>query len=229
MKWIALLAVLLSPAFVAAQATEPAAFVKKLAAGKPQVIVCYGTSLTQGGAWVNALQKALNQSFPKKATVLNRGGPGQNSTWGVASVQKVIDAKPDVVFIEFSVNDAVERFHLPVEQAKKNLETIVDAIHKANPDTQIILQIMNPIVGHPEGDNSHRKDLPAYWEMYRAYGKEHGYLVIDHSPAWQAVLDKGEDEYKKLVPDGVHPNAEGNEKIIVPTMLKELGLEKPKK
>jgi alpha-L-rhamnosidase/acyl-CoA thioesterase-1 len=209
--------------------SKPASFVDQLRAGKPQKIVFFGTSLTQYGVWTKQVTDALDRAFPKLVSTVNSGGSGQNSNWGVQNIQKkVVDEKPDVVFIEFTINDSVERFHMSVDQSKANTEKIIDTIKAARPDCQIILQITNPVAGHPEGDSSHRKDQPAYEQMYRDLGKADGLLVIDHSPSWQAVLAKGEDEYKKLVPDGVHPNKAGCEQIVTPEILKAIGLPESK-
>lgn len=220
---VGLLTLLCASAF--GQTTKPAAFVQLLNAGKPQKIVFYGTSLTHYGPWVKQFADALDKAYPGLVTTHNGAQAGQQSRWGLANVkERVIDQQPDVVFMEFTTNDAVERFHMPVEEAQKNTEGIIDAILAARPQCQIILQIMNPVVGYPPGNNSHRLDLPAYQQMYRDLGKARGLMVIDHMPAWQAVLDKGEDEFKKYVPDGLHPGGPGCAQFVTPTILAQLGV-----
>lgn len=205
--------------------SEPAAFVKKLQAGTPQKVVYYGTSLTEHGAWPTQVSDALTAAFPNLVTVKNSGGGGRNSEWGLQNVQqRIVAEEPDVVFIEFSINDAVERFNMPVEKSRENHEAIFAAILKARPDCQIILQTMSPSVGRPPGHKSHRKDLPAYETMYRDLAKQHGFLLIDHAPNWQTVLDKGEPEFRKYVPDGVHPNANGYAIYVTPVILRAIGV-----
>ena len=232
---ILLLGVLAGLTQAQTSATAPARpgtkFVESLQAGKPQKIVFFGTSLTQVGPWVKQVAAALDEKFPKLVTSANTGKSGENSTWGLANVQKaVIDETPDLVLIEFTTNDAVDRFHMSVADARKNIESIIDKIQKACPNCEIVLQTMNPVIGHPVGDRSHRSDLPAYQQMYRDVGKQRGLKVIDHTPAWQAVLDKGEDQYRALVPDGLHPGAPGCAKIVTPAVLAALGVpEGPKK
>ncbi len=197
---------------------------ENLKAGKKQSIVAYGTSLTQGGAWVKQLQDYLNKTYPGLATVTNSGGSGQHSGWGLQNVQeKVIKFKPDVVFIEFSTNDCVGRFKLSVETAKSNITEITKKIKEANPDCEIIIQIMNPVIGERAAD---RKDMKTYQQMYRDFAKDNGFILIDHMPEWEKVLKKDEKEFLKLVPDGLHPAGPGYEKVVIPTIIKELGLEK---
>ncbi len=205
---------------------KPAAFVEALRAGKPQKIVFFGTSLTQGGAWVGQVTAVLQKEFPSLVTTFNGARSGQTSRWGLSALEKnVIEQKPDVVFIEFSVNDAVDRFEIPLEESRKNLETIIDRILASNVNCQIILQVTNPVVDRPVGNKGSRSKLESYQQMYRDVASQRGLLVIDHMPPWQSVLDKGAAEFKKYVPDGLHPNAQGCEAVITPTILSAIGLD----
>ena len=208
---------------LAADAESPIA--KELRAGKKQQIVAYGTSLTAGGAWVSQLQADLNRRYPGLATITNSGGSGQYSEWGVKNLEnRVLRHKPDVVLIEFAINDAVERFHCPVEQAKKNLETMLDQIAAARPQCRVFLQVTNPVLDRPAGNPSHRLNLDDYYQMYRDVAAQRKIGLIDHGPAWKKVLDEGPEAFRKFAPDGLHPNAAGCEKIMTPAILTALGV-----
>lgn len=208
-------------------AAEKSQLVTELESGKKQVVVTYGTSLTAQGAWVKQMQTALDQKFPKLVTVINKGGSGKHSGWGVENLnQRVLKARPDTVFIEFSINDSVARFNISVETAKANLETMLDTILKMNPKCEIILMTMTPGDGHPQGHKSHRKDIEAHYEMYRAVAKARNLRLIDHYPNWKALQLSDAALFKKYVPDQIHATAEGCEKIITPVVLDELGIEK---
>lgn len=212
-------------AFAAAQTTPPATFVQRLQSGKPQKIVFYGTSLTHYGAWTKRLTDVLDKQFPHLVTTFNGGQSGEMSRWGLEHLkERVLDERPDVVFLEYSTNDSVERFHLSLDESRKNLETIIDQIRAARPNCQVILQVMNPVIGRPVGDAGHRVDLDKYQQVIRDVGKARGLLVIDHMPAWQRLLDQGEGEFKKYVPDGLHPGGPGIDKYMMPTLLAALGL-----
>ncbi len=211
---------------VPCHAGEKSQLVTELEAGKKQVVVAYGTSLTAAGAWVAQLSDALNQKFPGQATVINSGGSGQWSEWGVANLQKkVIQKQPDTVFIEFSINDCVERFKGSIEIAKTNLETMIDAIHKANPSSEIILMTMTPGNAHPAGHFSYRKDIEGHYAMYRAVAKERKLRLIDHYPTWKELQTKDNALFQKYVPDTIHPTAEACTKIITPAILTALGID----
>ncbi len=199
-------------------------FVQKLAAGLPQRMVVYGTSLTANGAWPAQVLAGLNAAWPGLTTLLNRGGSGESSVWGVANLEtQVTAATPDVVFIEFAVNDAVARFDLSLAQASANLDAILAGIRAARPECEIILQVTNPVTGRPQGDDGWRPQLEHYQQIYRKAAARDNILLIDHHPAWQSLLDLGEAEYLNYVPDGLHPSALSEELYMTPVILQSIG------
>lgn len=67
-----------------------------------------GGSLTQGGSqWINAVKKFFEERYPdKNIKVVNAGIGGTGSAMGAMRYKKdILDFKPDLVFIEFAVND----------------------------------------------------------------------------------------------------------------------------
>lgn len=207
-----------------AAAPSGSRLVRHLESGRRQHLVVFGTSLSQSGAWVPQLSDALQARFPGLVTLTNTAEGGQSSEWGRAHVDsRVIAHRPDVVFIEFAINDAVARFNLSPDRVRENLDFILDRITTALPDCEIILQVMNPVVGKPAGDFSHRRNLPAYEQIYRDAAKRRGLLLIDHSPAWTNLLrTEGEQGFRRYVPDGVHPNAEAYARFVTPVLLNHL-------
>ena len=195
--------------------------VRNLQSGLKQTVVTYGTSLTAGGAWVNQLQQALNERFPGLVTVINSGEGSMWSQWGVDNLDKrVISKKPDAVFIEFSINDAYLPYKTSVDQARTNLKIMIDRILVSNRQCEIILMVMNPPVGvHLE----RRPQIKTYNQNYRDVARERGLMLIDHYPEWESILTKDQNLYQRYVPDGIHPNSEGCEKVITPAIIKALG------
>jgi lysophospholipase L1-like esterase len=211
---------------VSAETTKPAAFVEKLNAGTPQKIVFYGTSLTAAGAWPKQVSEALTAKYGKLVTFHNAAMSGQQSRWGIENVkERVIKQDPDVVFIEFTTNDAVKRMKLSVDEARKNTEGMIEQIQAARPGCQVILMTMNPCITSKDEPERARIDLPAYEQMYRELAKKHELLLVDNAPGWKTLYDQGEAEYKKLVPDGVHPSGPAFAKYVTPNVLKAIGLE----
>lgn len=186
---------------------------ENLKAGKKQTVVLYGTSLTAEGAWSGALKTWFQTTFPNQVTVINAAGPGQCSDWGLQNLeQKVLKHQPDLVFIEFSYNDAHEKFKMPVPKGRENLDAMVKAIRANKPDTTIVLQIMNVGWDAPNGNRSLsvRPQLLAFNENYRTYTKEQNMPLLDHYIAWNKLKESQPEVFHRLVPDGSHPIKEGS-------------------
>jgi len=205
----------LAVACCARGADTSCAFVKNLEAGKKQTLVVYGTSLTAGGAWVKMLQDAFNAKHSGLLTIINGAQSGMNSTWGAQNVKaRVIDKKPDAVLIEFGMNDAVTRFNISKEDCRANVTKILDSIHMALPQCEMILMTMNCVAG--ENGAKRGGKLPEYYQVYRDIAAERKLLLIDHYPNWKAIQDKDAKAFDKLVPDGVHPTPAGAKDVILP-------------
>lgn len=195
-------------------------FFKKLDSGNKQTVVAFGTSLTKYGAWVSLMNEWFGKEYPGLVTVINSGGPGQHSDWGVKQVKKLVNAhKPDLVFIEFSYNDAHTRFKLSVPHCRENLNKIVDTIKKANPNVVIVLQTMNVPLGNHQVS---RPEIEKFNDNYRNYAKEQKVILIDNYPAWLKIHDNELEKYKKFVPDGSHPNKNGIIAVTWPAIKKVL-------
>jgi len=201
-------------------------FVQRLEEGLQQKISFYGTSLTEGGAWTGMLMDVLDCKYPGLVTSVNTALGGEHSVWGLANFQeRVIAHQPDVLFLEFSVNDAAERFEISLEAARSNLLEMIEALQTARPDCEVVLQVMNPVLDRPEGHSGHRPHLAQYQQVWRDVAAAKGLLLIDHMPAWTALLERDEAAFRTLVPDGLHPAAEGYRQIVMPVLLPALHLQ----
>lgn len=222
---------------VAAPEPGPAAFVKRLQAGEKITIVTMGTSLTGGQwRWPDAMMAGwLDLDYAGQVTLFNEGvgasassvGPGNNAALsGLGKLPAVIAHKPDVVFIEFSINDAYLPYKITLEDSKKNLNSIIDRILEANPKTEIILQTMNPVKNKPghgaDGAATQRHKLAEYVEGYRQVAKARGLRLIDHFPNWQKLMLDNPAEFDRLVPDGVHPLNEAYWAVLLPELKQKL-------
>jgi acyl-CoA thioesterase I len=99
---------------------------------------------------------------------------------------------------------------------------MIDRIFKANPNCEIILMVMNPSVGVHLVQRPKIKD---YNQMYRDVARDRKLPLIDHYPNWDKIL-KGEPElFRRYVPDGIHPGADGFKRVITPEILRALGIE----
>ena len=215
-------------------------FINKLEKGKQVTIVTLGTSLTGGKwRWVDVMQEWLDASYPNQVLIENLGVgasasmtvpamEGNEYLWnkcGLDRIPETIAVNPDVVFIEFAVNDAYLPYDISIEQSRKNLESMIQSLKDANKDVEIILQTMNVVLDMPElnhKESSERPQLVEYIKMNKQVAKKYQLQLIDHYANWDKLLiTKGRKEYLKYVTDGVHPNLEGYRLILLPK-LKEV-------
>lgn len=197
--------------------------IKNLKNGEDQLVIVYGTSLSSGDngkSWMGEVADHFNQKYGSHLKYRLAGKPGMCSTWGVQHLEdSVISRKPDAVIIEFGINDAFEKYKILPSVAQLNLEYMINRLRLQNPSCEIILQVMNMPIGKSAG---FRPNLITYYDMYRKVAKKEKLLIIDHYPNWQKILDKGEVEFLKHVPDGIHPNSESGKEIIAPLIINRL-------
>lgn len=179
-----------------------------LEAGKNQCIVTYGTSLTDGAAWVKDLKARLEEKYPGLATVINSGKGAMWSQWGVENLsERVLSHRPDMVFIEFAINDAYLPYETTLDQCRNRLEAMIDRILEVNEKCDIVLMTMNPPVG---ASLEVRPIFNEYYDVYRSVAKEWDLPLIDHFVAWNAILTENPEQFHQWVPDNIHPIAEGS-------------------
>ncbi len=185
-------------------------------------IVCYGSSLTAIGNWVNQVKDVLADKYPGAAAVINRGRIAAASDWGIENFEKlVIKENPDIVFLEFSINDAYLPYDISPETSRSNLIYMIDRLTEHNPECILILMTMN----HPL--NSHLADRPEialYYQIYRETAAEKKIPLIDFYPVWLQSLEDDPEKYRSFFPDGIHTSFSGCSEIITPEILRILGV-----
>lgn len=197
---------------------------KNLQAGKRQTVVLYGTSLTAAAEWPKAVKGYFDAEFPGLVTFVNAAQSGQESNWGVTNLQKrVLARNPDLVFIEFSVNDAATKHGISTEKSEANLDTMVKALHRQNPKVDIVVMTMNPGWDSPN-EPSHKKyasdrpHLADYYDVYRKYAREHNLPLVDIYPLWAKLRQTDEAKFKKWLPEGLHPIPEASLAVTWPAI-----------
>lgn len=131
----------------------------KLVAGKPVVIVAFGSSSTEGYGstapeftYPNRLAAQLHRAYPSaNITVLNRGRGGEDAPEMMARLQsEVINSKPDLVIWQVGTN-AVLR-NLDPGETSKMVEDGVARIQAAGADLVLVDPQYSPLVNtRPEG------------------------------------------------------------------------------
>lgn len=213
-------------------ANEPqvSKLVQNLDAGRSQTLVLYGTSLTAAETgWAPHLAAMLSARYGGRVRVVNAAKAGENSNWGLANLdERVLTQRPDTVTIEFAMNDAAKNSGLSVTAACRNLEAMISRIRAANPATEIILMTMNPVGAavrarsdaHPYS----RNQLEAHYQMVRKLAADRGLRLIDHHASWLRFQHDDPEGFERHVPDGVHPDADVSRTLVLPAMLRGLGL-----
>lgn len=177
-------------------------------------VVAMGTSLTTRYDWPAALETRLSDCLARPVTVTPVAGAGKTSDWGVGQIDRVLAARPDVVVMEFTINDADLRRKLSPAASRERHLQILGEIHGALPEARILLVGTNPTFGLR---GLLRLRPGAYLDLYvdLALGDPRiGFL--DLAPDWRARLETA--ERRAILPDGVHPDPEVARAVMVPAL-----------
>jgi acyl-CoA thioesterase-1 len=188
--------------------------------GEPIRIVTYGTSLTAVGGWQSDLQESLRSCTGSNIGVVNLGQGRMASDWGLGNVERVIDAKPDIILIEFSINDAFIEKRISLDESMQNNRSIIRKIRDGSTKpVEIYLMTMNYTIGDIE---KARPNHARYYELYRHLAAEEGVRLIDNAPLWRAKRITEPEIMAKLIPDTIHPTADAFRQVALPNILNVL-------
>jgi len=108
-----------------------------------KTILFFGDSLTAGYGLddINDAFPAIIQSMVDSLgldfTVVNSGLSGETTAGGRSRIKWVLNQKIDVFVLELGANDGLRG--VPLKETRENLQAIIDAVHKKEPDATIIL------------------------------------------------------------------------------------------
>ncbi|MFI5382277.1 MAG: SGNH/GDSL hydrolase family protein [Tepidisphaerales bacterium] len=210
----------------------------KLEAGGEVRVGYIGGSITAQAGWRPQTLELLKKQYPKaNVTEINAAIGGTGSDLGVFRHQRdILDHKPDLVFVEFAVNDA----GAPPEQIHKCIEGIVRQTWRANPDTDIIFvyTLVDGFVKELSGGKFPRaaSAMEAVADHYGIPSIHMGLEVARMATAGKIVMkaDPKTDEEKAALKDkiifssdGVHPHPETGHKLYTAAVERSLALIKP--
>jgi lysophospholipase L1-like esterase len=184
----------------------------KAARGEPIVVAAIGGSITAGGA---ATKQAPNHYFEQVATwfrehfpkstvrAVNAGIGATNSHYGAARVEPhVLAHDPDVVIVEFAVNDFDTR------DFAESYEGLLRKILATRPETAVICLFFM----HGQGDNAQT------WQQM--LGRHYGLPMVSFRDAMWPEFSAGRLTWKDFYADVVHPNDAGH--VAAAAMLRDL-------
>jgi lysophospholipase L1-like esterase len=205
LKGMSLALSLMLPAISHADA-RLAAVMQRLNAGEPITLATLGGSITTGHAaqpprergWAALLAKSLGP----KVRLVNAGVSGTDSAAGVQRLQKqVLDASPDLVIVEFGVNDQ----WLDPGVRGSSYEAILRKLLTAKKPPAVV------VLGLTQQGNQPRDATDIQLKLAAHYGL----ASLDFGRWMQARVDAGQDRWAALYDEPVHPNAVGHQRIAL--------------
>ena len=172
-------------------------------AGKLTVGVI-GGSITQGSlasnqanCYAELFHSYWTEKFPDcEVNFVNAGIGGTNSYLGVHRVdEQLLSAEPDVVIVEFSVNDTDKVMN------KYSYDSLVRKILNAEGAPAVILLF----TASTDGNNLQ--------EVHKEIGLAYDLPMISYREAFYPEIEAGNIESKDISPDGLHPNDDGHRLI----------------
>ena len=180
-------------------------------------IVAFGTSLTAPPqSWPDRLGPALAICRGAPVRMHRVAGPGMGSDWGMGQTEAVAALSPDLILMEFVINDADLSDGVPVRHAAENHAKIVSNIAENAPSAQVALMTMSPAQGLRGWI---RPWLPDHYRAYRRLAADLDLGLLDVYPRWLALPPAA----RGLDADGLHPDPAIAETVILPTLLAYLG------
>ncbi len=173
--------------------------IEKAQNGENVTLAYIGGSITEGGrtdtCYVSRSAKYFADTFGTGGNVsfINAGLSGTSSVVGLMRAQNdILNAEPDVIFIEFSVNDHPEEIY------KKGYESLVKKCLSQSNEPAVIL-----IINRAKGGYSMQ-------EQMSAIGKNYDLSIISMDNALTNAFNSGfltKDDYYT---DEYHPHEKGN-------------------
>jgi len=189
---------------------------------KTQNIVALGDSITEGSfggamheqTWTVLLEKMLQKSG-YNFKVLKSGIPGEVSPQGLNRFHpSVVNYDAHIVLIMYGANDCYLPFGYgnPVVKSSDFKRAINQIVVEAfNSNISPILMTTTPF--RLSGNYQTQEILlEKYMDIIRDIAIENKISIIDHYKHWKNLENSGK-KISDFLPDGVHPNARGNEVI----------------
>ena len=193
---------------------DPGATPADIALSAPETPVRHlavlGTSLSLG-PWPETLRAALSACQGHDVRLTRVAEPGATSLDGLSRLSRITEAAPDLVLIEFAINDADLTDGLARDDAANNLATMLDVLALETPDARVMLMTMSPAHGLR---GLKRPFLARYYDDVRRLAATHGTGLADLYPRWLA-----REDWRDALPDGLHPTQAAAEALIPPALL----------
>ncbi|MBY5733493.1 SGNH/GDSL hydrolase family protein [Rhizobium leguminosarum] len=184
-----------------------------------RVATC-GSSLTYQGdyfnLWQRQVERGLREGKQSVARLYNFGENGAASDTGLFFLNRALITRPEIVVLEYNMNDAYTARNISVGQAQINHQSMITQLRDNDPNVKICLMIMNQPIAGGSIPLSQRPNWAAYAQNYRDMCVADDELtLIDLAPAWVGATTTD-------IPDGVHPTKAAVTARSVPLMISSL-------
>lgn len=178
---------------------------RRAASGETLTIGFLGGSITQGSlasedklCYAYRVFSWWKENFPKTHfEYINGGIGGTSSHYGAARADRdVLAFEPDVVVVDFSVNDDADSFFM------ETFEGVIRKLLRAKSHPAVI--IMNNVF-YDDGHNAE--------DFHNSIGAYYGVPCISMKKAVYPMITSGLYKAPELTPDNLHPNDLGHEYV----------------
>jgi acyl-CoA thioesterase I len=167
----------------------------------PKTIVAFGDSLTAGFGADHSYPEYLQQLLTKNGysyKIINAGVSGDTSDNGVERMSAVLQAKPNIVVLEFGGNDGLRG--MPLASTRSNLEQMIVELQKSG--AKVIL------AGMTLPRNYGQEYIHSFEQIYVDLAKKFKLVRIPFLLEGVALSGPG-----LMQQDGMHATSKGNEKV----------------
>ena len=180
-------------------------------------ITALGTSLTSRNRWPELLPGLLagclaDSGSAPDVSVEIVASPGASSSWGLQQLDRVEASAPDLVLIEFAVNDSALHRGMPLASSRSTHERLLDQLLDRLPQTAVVLVTTNPAIGVR---GAVRPGLGSYYAMYRELAEQEQVGLVDLEARWAVG---GAGPLDDALVDGLHPTATTDERFTAPAV-----------
>lgn len=170
--------------------------IEKAESGKKVTVAYLGGSITEGKNYTDPFSTYFKNTFGSNVNFINAGLSGTSSVVGLMRAQRdILDASPDIIFLEFSVNDHPEEIY------KKGFESLVKKCLSQSNSPAVIA-----IINRAQGGYSMQ-------EQMSAIGKNYDIPVISMDKALTNAFNNGTLSKSDYYSDEYHPHANGGKLI----------------
>ena len=197
-------------------------------------ILFFGDSITAFRENIIVASELFEKRFPQHR-MINKGVKGNHTGMARERFQRdVLEEKPDLMIFSFGCNDsAIDIWdqkttpRVSLEEYVENLRFFIrevraigaDVIFFTPPPMVMVEKLKQYYGGEPYLSRGFNFMLDSFIDAAKKLMAEENVPVADVNAAFREQTGSAEDKLVELLPDGMHPNSEG-QKIIFDTLLK---------